>query len=221
MQNVSTRNIGIELALEYKISSALSATGVAAISQAFYTGNPRVSYFLDNYVDSTGNNSGVPATEKVYLKNAYLGVGPQSAYSLGLNYRSKRYWYANVNVNYFDRNYVDVNPSRRTSEAVDLIPVGSEQYNAILQQEKLPSAFTVDLFFGKSWLLSKIDRRIPRNTFLYLNAGISNLFDNQDIITGGFEQLRFDYPARNPQRFPSKYFYGFGRNFFVNLSLKF
>lgn len=219
MSGVNTRNIGAELAVEYKISPALSATGVAAIGQAFYTDNPQVDIYLDNLIDSTGSG-GYSGSEKVYIKNYYLAVGPQSAYTVGLNYRSPKYWYANLNANYYDRSYVDIAPTRRTENSVAGFAPGSTDYNRILNQEKLPSAFTLDLFFGKSFLLSKTMKKLPRNTFLYLNAGVSNLLDNTDIRTSGFENLRVD---KNGQinRFPSKYFYAFGRNFFVNVSLKF
>jgi hypothetical protein len=221
MQGVNTRNVGLELALEYKVDPTLSVTGVVALNQAFYTNNPRVTILPDNFVDSTGLYNGQPITQNVYIKDYYLGVGPQSAYSLGFNYRSKRYWYANVNFNYFDRNYIDIAPSRRTVETVDLLVPGSRAWHDVVDQEKLPSAFTVDLFAGKSFLLSKFSRQIPRNVFLYVNAGVSNLLDNQNIRTGGFEQARFDNTFLNASKFPPKYFYGFGRNFFVNLSLKF
>jgi len=56
---------------------------------------------------------------------------------------------------------------------------------------------------------------------LFLNASVSNLLNNKDIITGGFEQLRYDFTGGNPDKFPNKYFYGYGRTFFVNVSFKF
>ena len=125
-----------------------------------------------------------------------------------------------MNLNYFDRNYVDISPDQRTEEAIAGVVPDSRLYHIILDQEKLPGVFTVDLFGGKSWLLSKYTKAIPRSTFLYLNAGISNLFDSE-IRTGGFEQLRYDFSEKEPDKFATKYFYGLGRNFFINLSLKF
>ena len=219
MSGVNTRNIGLELAAEYKISPSFSATGVAALGQAFYTNNPQVDIYLDNFVDSTGRG-GYKGSEQVYIKDYYLSVGPQSAYTLGLNYRAPSYWYVNLNANFYDRSYVDIAPTRRTEKSVAGYPPGSADYNRILDQEKLPSAFTMDLFFGKSFLLSRKFKKLPRNTFLYLNAGVSYLLDNTDIRTSGFENLRVDNNGQI-NRFPSKYFYAFGRNFFVNLSLKF
>lgn len=215
MQNVNTRFIGTELAAEVKIIPQLSVIGVAALGQAFYTDNPNVSVYRDNDTMRTAR------VREVYVKNMYVAAGPQSAYSLGFKYFSKDHWIANLNFNYFDRNYVDVNPDRRTGEAADLINQNSELYAKIFNQEKLPSAFTVDVSASYSLLISKYSRKIPRNTYLLFSAGVSNLLDNQDVVTGGFEQLRYDFTDNNPGKFPSKYFYGLGRNFFINVSLRF
>jgi hypothetical protein len=213
MTGVNMRMIGTELAVDVKVSPSVNVTGVAAIGQAFYTNRPQATIYQDNDTLVDG------VTETPYIKDYYLGVGPQSAYSLGVNYRSPRYWYANLNFNYFDRNYLDVAPNRRTINAIGLTEPESQKWHDILDQEKLPSFFTVDLFFGKSFKLNKIIKSMPNNAFLYLNVGVNNLLDNQNIKTGGFEQLRFDYT--DSDKFPNKYFYGFGRNYFINLSLKF
>ncbi|HTM67437.1 MAG TPA: hypothetical protein VL093_14005 [Flavipsychrobacter sp.] len=214
LQHMDTRNIGTELAFEYKFTPAFSAAAIAAIGQSFYTNNPKVTRHYENTVDAAEN-------EDVYIKDYYLGVGPQSAYSLAMNYRSKQYWMANLNFNYFDRNYIDIAATRRTVQATELVPVGSEQWNEILNQEKFDPAFTVDFSFYKSWLLSKYVKAFPRNTYLGLNIGISNLLDNKNLRTGGYENLRYDYAAGNADKFASKYFYAFGRNYFINLSLRF
>jgi hypothetical protein len=215
MRNVNIRNLGAELAIEAKVSPSFSVTGVATWMQVFYSNRPDVSIYRDN--DTTSKIG----TSKVYIKDYYVASGPQSAYSLGLNYRSPKYWYANINFNYLDRNYIDINPSRRTADAVGLLTDGSIEKAAILSQEKLPSAFTVDIFAGTSIKVRKYIKAVSDNTFIYLNVGVNNILNNKDMITGGFEQLRFDYASQNKDRFPSKYFYGFGTNFFVNLSLKF
>lgn len=215
MRNVDIRSMGAELALQAKISPSFSATAVASVMQVFYTNRPDVSIYRDN--DTTSR----VGTSKVYIKDYYVAAGPQSAYTLGLNYRSPKYWYANVNFNYLDRNYIDINPSKRTSDAVGLLEDGSAQKAAILSQEKLPSAFTVDLFAGMSIKVKKYIKGASDASFLYINVGVNNVLNNKSIVTGGFEQLRFDYGTQNSDRFPAKYFYGFGANYFINISYKF
>ena len=215
MQNMDTRFIGTELALDYKINSSFSATGVVALGQAFYTNNPKVTQYQENTTDTAATSY------NVYTKNQYLAVGPQSVYSLGLNYRSKQYWYVGLNASYLDRMYVDIAAPRRSDESLDLLTPGSTQWHNIMDQERLPSQFTLDLNAGKSILLSKISKKIPRNTYLYINIGISNLLDNKNIRTGGFENLRYDFAGGETNKFASKYFYAYGRNYFINISLKF
>jgi len=215
LSDIRARYIGTELAVDYKVNPSLSVTAVAAIGQAFYADRPKVAVYRDN------DTLNFISRRETYINNYYLAVGPQSAYSLGVNYRSKKYWYLSLTGNLFDRSYVDVAADRRTAEATQDLVRDSPEWDAVVGQERLPSAFTLDLFGGKSFLLSKLSKAIPRNTFLYLNVGVSNLLDNQSFRTSGFEQLRFDFDTNNPAAFPPKYFYAFGRNFFINASLKF
>lgn len=214
LQGVNVRFTGLELALEYKLTSSLAVTGVAAMGQAFYTNNPRVSIYKENSTDTARY------VDSVYIKNYYLGVGPQSVYTIGFNYRSKNYWYLSGNVNYLDRNYIDVAAPRRTVSTVELMQPGSEQWHTVLDQEKFKSAFTVDLFVGFSLMPNKYNKKIPRRVLINFNIGVNNLLNSTDIRTGGFENARFD-PSGFVNKYGSKYFYSYGRNFFANLAFKF
>jgi hypothetical protein len=215
MSKVNTRYIGTELAIAYDINSMLSISGVVSIGQAFYTNRPQVQVYNDN------DTNIYPNTKDVFIKNYYLGVGPQSAYTIGASYSGKRYWYLKMNANYFDRNYVTINPARRSVEAAEFMEPSNPLFSKIFNQEKLPSFFTLDLSGGKSWRMNKFSKKLSYSTMLYFNFGISNLLDNRTIISSGFEQLRYDFTNNNPDKFPNKYVYGFGRTFFANLSLKF
>lgn len=216
MQNVNMRFIGTEIAISAIVAPGLDITGVASLGQAFYTNNPNVTVYKDN--DTATTSAG---TRQVYVKNLYLSAGPQSAYTLGFHYSSKQFWHANVNFNYVDRNYVDVNPDRRSSEAADLVQPGSALWHQIFDQEKLPSAFTINLSAGYSWKMSRLSAKLGNSSFLSINAGVNNLLNNQNIVNAGFEQMRYDFTDNNPAKFPNKYSYGYGINYFVNLSLKF
>ncbi len=214
MQNVNTRSIGTELYATYKFSKSLTAIAVAAIGQSFYTNRPEVAIYQDNIP------SMVPVTRQVYINNYYLGVGPQSIYNFGIKY-SPRKWHINANFNYMDRNYVEINPDRRTQLASDLVNPTSQLWKDIYEQERLPSAFTVDLSAGTSFDLNKYIKAIKHRTSLNVNFGIYNLLDNQNIIMSGFEQLRYDFRNSNPYKFPNRYMYAFGRNFFISAAIRF
>lgn len=215
-EDISMQYTGAELAVNTQLTPEWAVTGVAALGQAFYTNNPEVSVIRDN------DTAGIPAFHTVYIKNYNLAAGPQTAASLAINYRSPKYWYASLTGSFYDNNYVDINPDRRTIEASDALTPGTDLYRRVIEQEKLPSAFTLDLFAGTSILLNKyIKSGLPRRTFLYINLSVNNILDNKEIRTGGFEQTRYDFSESNVDKFPPKYFYAYGRNFSLNLSLKF
>jgi hypothetical protein len=108
---------------------------------------------------------------------------------------------------------MDFNPERRTSAAIANLGPGDPLIAVITQQEKLPDAFTLDASIGKSWRWGEY--------FLSLNFSVSNILDNKKVITTGFEQMRFDFTTKDIAKFPPKYYYGYGRNFFLNLGFRF
>ncbi len=212
--NIDKRHVGVELAVDYTIGKGLSASAVAAIGQYYYTDRPTATITVDNTSEVLASG------ETVYAKNFYVGGTPQSAYTLGLNYRARRFWFVNLNFNFYDNTFIDFNPARRTQAAIDLVPDNSDQWSSIIDQEKTDSQFTIDFFGGKSWKLNNHFKSIKRNTFLVLNVGVSNLTNNKDLITGGYEQLRYNFADKNPDSFAPKYFYSFGTTYFINLILR-
>lgn len=215
MPQVNTQHIGLELAAEVQVVSRLKATAVAAIGQHTYTNRPEA----DIYVDV---NSARFTTGTKYLKNFYVANGPQQAYTFGLNYDGKEFWFANLNLNYFRKVFIDIFPERRTLAAVSyvtdpqyqqqVIEPDSDLWNQIIHQEEMDPAFTLDFFGGKSWKIGDV--------FLYLNVGVNNILDKRDFVTGGYEQFRFDFEGKDVSRFPNRYFYSYGRNYFISLALR-
>ena len=203
------RHAGLELALEVKLSPEITLNGVAAIGQYLFANNPTGSIYLDN-TEVLGQDA---EDFVVYSKHFRVPGMPQDAYTFGINYSSPKFWFANLNFSYFRNIWIDFNPVRRTVEAVVDLDPASDQFAAIIGQEEADAAFTVDFFGGKSF-------KFGRN-FIYLNVGVSNLLDNREIRTGGFEQLRFDVRERDVDAYPARYFYSFGRNYFVNISYRY
>jgi hypothetical protein len=167
------------------------------------------------------NNATVLATdETIYSKNFFFANGPQHAGMVGITYRSKKFWTAILSANYFGNNYTDFNPARRTVSGVELLADGTLRED-IIDQQKSDGQFTLDFFGTKSWRVSDIFKGFKRNAFLLFNIGVSNILDNQDIVQTGFEQLRFDYAEKNPNKFPPRYYYGIGRNYFASVIVRF
>ncbi|AWI24905.1 carboxypeptidase-like regulatory domain-containing protein [Flavobacterium pallidum] len=227
LTHVNKKNIGGELGLEYQITSTIKAIGAAAYGQFTYSNDPTVSINQDALATPDNTNPIVNfGTSK--LKDYKIPGTPQQAYSIGLEYRDPKFWWVGANVNYLADNYIDVAPVLRTSNffenplgsAGNYFPEATEQRGReLLKQEKFDEFTLVNLTGGKSW-------RIGSKTLGFF-ASVNNVFD---IIykTGGFEQARNsnyrelnqDVSSGTPS-FGPKYFYGYGRTYFVNLYLNF
>jgi hypothetical protein len=216
MTGINKQHFGMEAAVDASILPGFRATAVASVGQYTYTSRPSVSIYLDSSPET------VIEGRTAYLKNFYVANTPQAAYNLGLNYRGKQFWFLNVNFNYMHRMYLDFFPDRRTSQAVSYVPnpqyqqevvtPDSELWNQIINQQEAPAAFTMDVFAGKSFKI--------KNYFIYFNAGVNNVLNNTNLVSGGFEQYRFDYEGKNVDKFAPKYFYAPGINYYISLAFK-
>jgi hypothetical protein len=218
MRGINKRYSGIELGADIKISPSLSLNLAGAFTQAFYTSRPYMNIYSDNdtaQLQQTFANQ----SDTVYMKNYYVPSGPQTAMQAQLYYRAKRFWFATLSFNYLANNWMDFAPTRRTKSAVDLIPLESSERTQILEQRRIPSFYTVDLFFGKSFKVRKYIKSASDQTFLNVNLGITNLLNNRKIILYGFENLR--YNRNNPAWFPPKYAHSLGFQYFLNIVLRF
>ena len=204
LTNLNTLNTGMELGLEAKATPTLTFTGVASLAQFIYSSNPNATISEDDNAELVIEN------QTIYFDKRPQGGMPQTAVSLGAKYYSPKYWFAGISWNYYDESYLTMFPGRRTSEAVAGMDVDSPIWNETLNQEKLPDNFTFDLFVGKSW---KIDKY-----YISVNLSVSNLLDNKDIISNGYEQYRFT--SADVDKFPPKYYYMYGRQYFLNVSIR-
>ena len=206
MTNVDQINRGVELGMEANLTSTWQLTAVFAGGDYRYASRPTATI--------TRNNSPeIFAGERtVYWKDYKVGGMPQTAASLGFRYNSPKFWFAGISGNWFGDIYLDPNPDRRTEAAVVNLVTDDPQWDALLTQEKLDDNFTVDMFAGKSWMVKKKYR-------VAFNISVSNVLNNQDFKVGGFEQLRYD--RMDVDRFPPKYSYLFGRNYFAMLTFSF
>lgn len=222
LTGVEKRNLGIELGAEYQLTQTLKAIGSLAVGQSYYMNNPNIALSIDNAkkVIDYGQS---------YLENYRVAGGPQTAASLGLEYRNPKYWWVGANVNYLGNNYLDVSPIMRTSmftvnaQDPDRFPyegMTEESVRSVLKQEKLKDFTLFNISGGKSWML-------PNRNLIGFFASINNVFDTK-YKTGGFEQGRnanykevMEDHAGGTRSFGNKYFYGYGRNFFVNVYYSF
>ena len=224
---IQKQNMGAELGLEYQITSTLKATAAASYGQYIYSGNAK----LQTSDDALAAQGSSPLTDfgTVYLKNYHQPGMPQQAYSFGLEYRDPNFWWIGANANYLSNSYISISKIMRTDNFSIDDATGDNYSGAtpetvrdILEQEKFDGFALINLTGGKSWRISKANR----NTVGFF-ASVNNVFDTK-YKTGGFEQSRkATFPdlqadqAFNSPSFGPKYFYGYGRTFFVNLYINF
>ncbi|CAN5721972.1 TonB-dependent receptor [soil metagenome] len=214
LSNIDKVHFGGEFGIEAKLTTTLTFNAAASVGRYFYTSRQNATVTIDNSDSVIGNQT-------IYSKNFRVSSTPQEAYSAGLSYRSPKFWFVSVTGNYFRQNWLSYNPLRRTDAAVAGEDYKNEKWNEIIDQTMFDPQFTLDLFAGYSWKLPKKMSINKEPTFLAFNAGLNNLLNNQDIITGGYEQLRFDFENKDLNKFPPKLFYAYGLNFFASVALRF
>jgi hypothetical protein len=118
-----------------------------------------------------------------------------------------------VNASYFDDIYIDFNPEIRTAEMLLGLEPNDPTREALTNQKSLPSQFLLDANVGKSWRI--------KDYYINLNFQVANILDNTDFKTGGYEQLRYALSNEDPNLFTPKYFYSFGRTYYLTVGLRF
>lgn len=227
LQGIDKRHIGAELGLEAQVTPTIKLKGVASLGQYTYDNNPNL--FLSTEPDEESIEAGFVDGFKDFgtsnLKDYKLAAGPHRAYSVGFEYRDPDYWWVGATTNFFTNTYVDVSPLTRSSNfSTDFDGNTFNDYNEelareLLKQEKFDDYMVVNLIGGKSWKIG--------DYFVGFFASINNLLD-KEYKTGGFEQgrnanfreLRDDKALDTPV-FGSKYWYGRGTTYFVNVYVRF
>ncbi len=235
---INTRNLGVEFGIEAKLTSTLTAKAAGSFGQSVYTNNPHLyltsADFSDNlfhgsqlsYAQNYENSPLTFGDGTAKLKDYHVGGGPEIAYQFGLEYRDPDYWFIGATTNFFSHAYVDISNIRRTANFTmaadgmtlpDYDPVRARE---LLKQEKLGSYMLVNLIGGKSWKVN--------DYYIGVFGVVSNLLD-KEYRTGGFESSRkanfFNYnrdqsSPYGPQ-FGSRYFYGYGTTFYLNVYVRF
>ena len=224
-RNISKQSMGIELGAEYQATKTIKVTAAANFGQAIYSDNADV--YLN--VDSRRENGLNPMVNygTSYIKNYRIAGSPQQAYSLGIEYRDPNYWWVGANANFLTDLYLDISPLLRTNNFFNepgqsgaaFPDVDTNVARNLLKQEKLDDIFLLNVQGGKSW-------RIKGKTFGFF-ASVNNVL-GLEYKTGGFEQARnanyrellMDH-ASGTRTFGPKYFYGYGRTYFLNLYINF
>ncbi|MEA2041697.1 MAG: TonB-dependent receptor [Bacteroidota bacterium] len=208
MTGIDKTHQGLEAGIEYKVLPGLSIYGVGSVGYYRWTSRPEFSVYVDNSADVKYDH------ETVYVENFLVSGTPQTAASVGFKYFAPGYWWIGVNGNYLADRYLPFSALTRTIDAVALIDHSSDDFKQLTEQERLPESFTMNAFLGKSF-------RFDYKYYLSISLNITNVLDDRSIITGGYEQGRIDASYENLEKFPPKYYYFSGMQYYLNINFRF
>ncbi len=244
--NIERRHIGAELGFEAQVTPTIKLKAAASVGQYTFNNNPNLYYTAADFVDENGDKTILTYGDgTTALKDLHISGGPERAFQIGFEYRDPDFWNIGVTSNFFSNAYVDASALKRSAsftQDVDLLPVNSDgsliipvggnisgyainDYDEgvakeLLQQEQFDNYMLVNVVGGKSWRVN--------DYFVGFFATINNVF-NQDYRTGGFEQSRrVDYRSQieeqnnaNGPVFGSRYFFGNGTTYYLNMYVRF
>ncbi len=203
---------GIEIGMAYKITPSLTASFAGTVSQYLYKNRP-------TGVRSYENGMMPDTAQVVYLKNFRVGGTPQTAFNLGIDWQAPKNWFFNINGSWMGNAYVNISPIRheQLSELWMHCPDPATleaKMKSLAVQEKLNDAFVLNASIGK---LLYINRKVSMN----FNLSATNLLNNRNIMTYGYQQGRFDYTNYDAGKYPNKYSYAQGIRLFLNVGIRF
>ena len=227
LSGINKKHLGLEFGLEAQVTSTFKLKGAASIGQFTYDNNPNLvlTTEADSESLSAGFVDGFKDFGETNLKNYKLAAGPQNAYSFGFEYRDPDYWWLGATVNFFSNTFIDVSPLNRSKnfylddDGLPFLDYNTSIAKELLTQEKFKDYSVVNLVGGKSLKI--------KDYYISVFATVNNLL-NKTYKSGGFEQgrnanyrqLKEDKALDKPI-FGSKYWYGRGTTYFLNVSISF
>jgi len=200
---------GVELGLQIPVTGWLSVVAAGTYGDYRYTNN-------STGIKSAENGSFADVTETILTKDLKINNGPQFAANGTLKFFYKM-WFLDVTLNYYDNNYLDFAPNRFTEANQNLFKSNSDPavYQKLGTQEKLKGGSTLDASLGKIIYLKNRSR-------LNLHFTVSNILNNTNLITGGYQQARVPMASgsintKGLDFFPNKYYYAWGLNGYLNI----
>ncbi len=213
MTGIDKTHQGIELGAEYTILPGLSVYGVGSLGYYRWTSRPEFSIYVDN-------SAAIETEHEIIYSEGYLvGGTPQTAFAGGIKYFTPKYWRFGINANYMDDRYLAFSALTRAVSSIKFLTPEDRLdplFIDFIEQDKLPSSFTLDAFIGKSF-------RFDYKYYLNISLNVTNLLNNTSVITGGYEQARF-VDTRDLERlddFEPKLYYFSGLQYYLNISFRF
>ena len=224
MTGINKVYYGVEWGINFKITNDFNIKTIGTIGEAKNTNNANVWYMSSTTGTYNDNNEHKP--ELVLNKNMRESGTPLTAASLIFSYH-KWGWFVDLNCNWYDRIYLSYSPSfryestlrNRQNSGETVTDNDGNILESALAQQKGKGGFMLDASVGRSL-------RLKHGRQVSINLSVTNLLNNQKIVTGGYEQSRSDYTASGNIRayrfsLNPKKFYTYGINGMLNIAYKF
>ncbi len=241
---------GGELGVSVKLNGNFTLSGVLAYNEAHYTSNPIGVESAENGMKIDNRQEVVDrimlTTQGANGKAVKVASGPQLAAMIKLNFFHSKMWFADLSISYYDQNYLGVAPSRYSQGMLTGVRAdgttantwyGLNSTNAETQAKIDALATQESLFAGAKWYNHiMVDASVGKliylknNRSININLSLNNVTNNTGLKTGGWQQARIPttvyrgnpYKVSNfVNKYPSKFYYAWGFNFFLNVGFKF
>ena len=207
VSDIKRLNCGIELRAKAQWSQYLSSKAMINLGRHRYVGSATVVTYADNDNDL------------VAISRSAIGgcntAQPELALYADIAYR-RMGWQALVSFNYVGLRSVAPSFVRRTERIYTYAPSPEEQ-DALLQQQRLPAATSLNISLSKRFQLAD-------DTYIRLSLSLDNLLGTHNI-TSGYEQHRICEvliaQRKHVRPFANKVMFGYGRTCRVNVSFGF
>ena len=177
MTGIEKDYYGVELGIDFKVSSSFNIKAIGTVSEAKNTNNARVRYM---------NSTKATYTDDIVMNKNMREYGtPLTVGSIVLSYHANG-WYIDLNGNYYDRIYLSYSPSYRyQGTLITMGNVNNDGSYIVPEQSKGDGGFMLDGSIGRSL-------RLRHGRTLSINLMVTNILNNTNIVTGGMEQNRKD-----------------------------
>jgi hypothetical protein len=212
LTNIAQRHMGIEFGAEWRYNDKWQFSTAFVLGDYSYTNRAKATVRVEN-------TAAIIQKDIVYWKNFKVPGSPQKAANFSITYRQLRNAYMSVSTNYLSDNWMQLNPIRRTSRAVQGLDAKSIAFANVIQPGELPKYLFVNLF-------AAFQLNIPKSNIIklkpiWISTGVTNLLDNQQMFSSAYEQMRFDFASQDISKLAPKYFSAYGTHFFFSTSIKF
>lgn len=243
MAGVDRLYLGAEAGASVTLSPHFTLSGVVSYTYGKYTDNAYGVETAENGMKIDGEQE---LADRILVKDLMATSGPQLAGMLKLNYFHPKMWFAELSVSAFGYNYLGISPTRfsqgiLTGKRADGTAVRTWYGAGCTEAEKEAKIAALgsqeELFAGTEWYNHiMVDASVGKLIYLKggksinINLTLNNLTNNTGVKTGGYQQARIptvsyqetSYKVSNQvNKYPSKFYYAWGFNFFLNVGFRF